>query len=399
MIPVDDSMTPRPAGESRTPDILHVLVVEDSPADAELIRGLIALAKSLRCVPEHVTTLEEALKRLKKDGVDAVLLDLNLPDSAGLETAQKILAAAPDVPTIVLSGLDEREIALRAVHQGAQDYLIKSDVGSHLLERALRYAVERQRLLDEIQSKYHNEIELSRFKTQLVSMVSHDFANALSVIECGLPLIEESMTATGDRGRKVLYQHLKSGVRALHLTAHNLLNLGRMESGKLKLRFGEVEAGELARDSLKSLDALCRDKRLRVTLKLPARPLWIRADEESLSLVMANLLSNAIKYTPTQGKIAVGAARDPESADHVLFFVEDNGIGISLRDQKRIFAPYFRTTLGQKTAQGFGVGLTFARTILEAHGSSLKVKSSPGRGSRFSFKLPLGTGSSAPERF
>ncbi len=396
MIPVDASMTPRSAGERRMPNFLRVLVVEDSPADAELIRGLLALAKTLRCFTEHVTTLEEALKRLKKPGIDAVLLDLNLPDSAGIETAQKILASAPDVPTIVLSGLDEREIALRAVHQGAQDFLIKSDVGSHMLERALCYAVERQRLLDEIQSKYHNEIELSRFKTQLVSMVSHEFANALSVIECGLPLIEESATANGDDGRKDLYQHLKSGVRALHLTAHNLLNLGRMESGKLKLHFGEVEVGELARDSLKSLDALCHDKRLRVILKLPAQPLWVRADEESLSLVMANILSNAIKYTPARGKIAVGAARDPESADHVLFFVEDTGIGISRRDQRRIFAPYFLTSLGQKTARGFGVGLAFARTILEAHGSSLKVKSAPGQGSRFFFKLPMWAGPHVP---
>jgi signal transduction histidine kinase len=113
--------------------------------------------------------------------------------------------------------------------------------------------------------------------------------------------------------------------------------------------------------------------------------------------VITNLLSNAIKYTPKHGKISVGVGPDPRNADRVLVYVQDTGIGIARQDQAKIFTKYFRTEDGQKAAQGFGVGLAFVKTMLDAHGSAVKVKSAPGKGSRFSFTLPLWDEDQSPD--
>ncbi len=127
---------------------LNVLLVEDDPAEAELARTYLAAARRTRYTVEHVETLGAALARLRAGDaapVDVVLLDFQLPDSAGLETFEAVHAAAPDVPVLVLTNLDDEATALEAVGHGAQDFLIKAEVDAALLHRAVGYAVERHR--------------------------------------------------------------------------------------------------------------------------------------------------------------------------------------------------------------------------------------------------------------
>ena len=126
-------------------EMLHILMVEDNPADVDLIRELLPDTGAVGFQIESVSRLSEALSRLKNEGVDLVLLDLGLPDSQGLETFRKLLEAAPHIAVIILTGNDDQEMAVAAVREGAQDYLVKGQVGGNLLSRATRYAVERQR--------------------------------------------------------------------------------------------------------------------------------------------------------------------------------------------------------------------------------------------------------------
>jgi DNA-binding response OmpR family regulator len=139
------------AGRSAmTVRILHILLVEDSRSDAHLIRALLRKSKLQPFDLECAGDLASALRRLKAGEFDAVLLDLSLPDSEGIETFTKAHAEAPEVPIVILTGLDDEETAVRAVGAGAQDYLVKGQVQGPLLVRALRYAVERKRAADEI---------------------------------------------------------------------------------------------------------------------------------------------------------------------------------------------------------------------------------------------------------
>ncbi|HEY1524770.1 MAG TPA: response regulator [Candidatus Angelobacter sp.] len=128
----------------RQTGLLHVLLVEDNPVDAKLITALLRTpASSLQCC--HVTCLGEALRRLESDRPDVILLDLNLDDSAGYETFDRVRQAAAKAAILVLSGSDDEELAIRTVREGAQDYIVKGSFDGRLLLRSIRYAIERKR--------------------------------------------------------------------------------------------------------------------------------------------------------------------------------------------------------------------------------------------------------------
>lgn len=123
---------------------IRVLLIEDNPADAAFIEEMLSEAKDISFELEWKERLSIGLERLAKKGIDVVLLDLNLPDSRGFNTFAKALAQAPEIPIVVLTGLDDETLAIRAVRTGAQDYLIKKHVNSSLLVRTIRYAIARR---------------------------------------------------------------------------------------------------------------------------------------------------------------------------------------------------------------------------------------------------------------
>jgi diguanylate cyclase (GGDEF)-like protein len=128
----------------------HVLLVDDNPADAVLTADILGQGSLGRFTVSRAATCAEAKQRLNSARYDAVLLDLILPDVEGLEAVKAVLAIAPDVPLVVLSGLDDERLALEAVLNGAQDYLIKGQGDAALLRRAIRHAIERKRVEREL---------------------------------------------------------------------------------------------------------------------------------------------------------------------------------------------------------------------------------------------------------
>jgi PAS domain S-box-containing protein len=129
---------------------LTVLLIEDNAGDARLLMEYLSEAPGNPFVLEHVQLLSEGLERLKQGGIALVLLDLSLPDSFGLDTFARTHATVPEVPIIVMSGRDDEALAIKTVHEGAQDYLVKGQVDSRLLIRAMRYAIERKRAEEEL---------------------------------------------------------------------------------------------------------------------------------------------------------------------------------------------------------------------------------------------------------
>ena len=136
---------------------IRILLIEDNPGDARLIRELLSAKESASFDLEHADRLSTGLARLAQGNIDVIFLDLSLPDSHGLDGLNKICAQAPKVPVVVLSGLSDEAVAINAMQEGAQDYLVKGCVDSTLLVRSLRYAIERQHLrvaLRESESRY-----------------------------------------------------------------------------------------------------------------------------------------------------------------------------------------------------------------------------------------------------
>ena len=156
----------------------NVLLIEDNPGDADLVR--LRLIESDGGVNVScVNRLEDGLASIAKHPPSVVLLDLNLPDSRGSDTFRKVLEKAPGVPIVILSGQDDEKLAMKALHQGVQDYLVKGDITSSHLDRVMRYAIERQALIRSLEMSRQQQLE---FKNQFLSHVSHELRTPLTSI-------------------------------------------------------------------------------------------------------------------------------------------------------------------------------------------------------------------------
>ncbi len=131
---------------------IRVLLIEDNPGDARLIREILAEAKGNQFEFERADRLSTGLECLAAGGVDVVLLDLGLPDSVGFDTFARVYVQVLEAPIIVLTGLADESLAVKAVREGAQDYLVKGQVDSDLLSRTIRYAIERKRAEEELRN-------------------------------------------------------------------------------------------------------------------------------------------------------------------------------------------------------------------------------------------------------
>ena len=162
---------------------VHILLVEDNRGDARLIREMLAEAGAARFELTQAGRLDEALKCLDRASVDVVLLDLGLPDSQGLDSFSRLHREAPEAPVLVLTGLDDEELATKAVRAGAQDYLVKGQLDGHLVARAIRYAIERQRVEVALSRKARVDAALAELSRALVEPQSIEDVCSL-VLSC-----------------------------------------------------------------------------------------------------------------------------------------------------------------------------------------------------------------------
>ena len=169
---------------------LQVLLVEDNAGDVRLLREMFGKEKPDSFELTHLLRMSEAEIRLAQGGVDIVLLDMGLPDGHGLDTVRRAHAAAPDIPMIVLTGLDDEALAAEAMKEGAQDYLIKGQIENRALPRALRHAIERHRMQKDADLIRLHEMQ---FKDEFLSHVSHELRSPLSAIRQFVTILQDRL--------------------------------------------------------------------------------------------------------------------------------------------------------------------------------------------------------------
>jgi signal transduction histidine kinase len=364
----------------------HVLLIEDNPGDADLVRLRLVESDSevhVNCVPR----LSDALACLEHDTPTLVLLDLNLPDCHGAETFRRIIQKAPNVPVVILSGQDDQVLAMKAVHQGVQDYLVKGDITSKQLERALRYAVERQGLLRALDATRKQEIE---FKDRFLSHVSHELRTPLTCIHQYVTLILDGLAGPLAPDQTDHLKTVLKSVNQLHAMIRDLLEATRADSGKLRIDSRCIDIGELMEQAVAMLQPIAAEKR--ITLKCgPDQPIPIvYADPDRVLEVLINLIDNGIKFTPPNGSVVVKASRVETDPTAVYISVTDSGRGIPAESLPQVFERLFQDPQAiDGNRNGLGLGLYIAKEIVTLHGGRMWVASEPGNGSTFSFTLPL----------
>ena len=364
----------------------RVLLIEDNPGDADLVRLRLVESKSLVEVT-CVDRLADGIASLGLNPPSVVLLDLNLPDSHGAETFRTVMAHSPDVPVVILSGQDDEGLALKAVHQGVQDYLIKGDITSRQLERAMRYAVERQALLRSLEITRKQQLE---FKNQFLSHVSHELRTPLTCIHQYVTILLDGLAGPMAPEQTDHLKTVLKSVNQLHAMIRDLLEATRAESGKIRVEPRCISIGELIQQAATMMRPIAGERQVGLEIGLDQRLPLVHADPDRILEVLINLTDNAIKFTAPEGSVMIKACMIEADEDAVYVSVTDTGRGISPDAKALIFERLYQDPeLIDNNRTGLGLGLYICRELVKLHGGKIWVASEPGQGSTFTFTLPL----------
>ncbi|MFQ5817728.1 MAG: sensor histidine kinase [Terriglobia bacterium] len=356
---------------------LRVLLVEDNPGDARLVEMGLAEAGPQRFQVERAERLVAANNRLRAGTFDVVLLDLSLPDSQGIDTLKRVRTQNREVPIVVLTGLSDEQIALQALHAGAQDYLVKGTASPATLTRVIRYAIQRQ--------------QLARLKAEFLALVSHELRTPLAVLQESVNLILDGLAGRFDEGVKVCLVMAQGNIVRLGAIVNDLLDMATLEAGRLKLTKETENICSLVADSLQSFQGRAGGMQVQLSLETGRNGAqYARVDRYRILQVLTNLLGNALKFVqPGEGMVQARVLRDH---DWIRVEIADNGRGIKQEDQERIFQRFAQAEGAEPgLPRGTGLGLAIAKEIVELHGGRIGVSSEYGKGSTFFFLLPTAT--------
>src|ERR1700681_533524 len=211
---------------------LQVLVVEDNAGDARLLQEMFSKEKPGSFELTYLLRMSEAVTHLAKGGTDIVLLDMGLPDEHGLDTVRRAHEAAPSIPLIVLTGLDDEALAGEAMKEGAQDYLIKGQIENRALPRALRHAIERHRMQTETDLIRTQQLQ---FKDEFLSHVSHELRSPLTAIYQFVSIVQDRLAGELNSEQHEYLQIILRNVRQLQAMISDLLEVTRVQAGKLTI--------------------------------------------------------------------------------------------------------------------------------------------------------------------
>jgi signal transduction histidine kinase len=247
-------------------------------------------------------------------------------------------------------------------------------------------AIQNARLFHEIADKSRQLETASQHKSEFLANMSHELRTPLNAIIGFSEVLAQGMFGEiNEKQTEYLHDILESGRHLLSLI-NDILDLSKIEAGRMELEASEFDLPQAIQNAL----TLVRERALRRGIALhhviDHRVADIRADERKIKQVLLNLLSNAIKFTPEGGRIEVRAA----STDRMVeVSVTDTGVGIAPEDQETVFEEFRQVGTADKKAEGTGLGLALSRKFIELHGGKIWVQSEVGRGSTFTFTLPV----------
>jgi signal transduction histidine kinase len=367
------------------PPTTNILLIEDNPGDADLVRLRLVEGQApvrVNCV----NRLSDGLASLTVETPSVVLLDLNLPDSRGAETFRKVIEHAPHVPVVVLSGQDDEALAMKAVHQGVQDYLVKGNLSSKHLERSIRYAVERQAMIRALEIAQKKQLD---FKNQFLSHVSHELRTPLTCIHQYVTILLDGLAGPMSADQNDHLRTVLKSVNQLHAMIRDLLEATRAETGKMRIEPRCIVLADLLRQTVAMMKPIADEKRIGLEIGIDQRLPLVLADPDRILQVLINLVDNAIKFTPPDGSVVLQANMVEADQNFVYVAISDTGRGIGPEAKSLIFERLYQDGDSiDDNRSGLGLGLFICREIVRLHEGRIWVSSELGQGSTFTFTLP-----------
>lgn len=350
--------------------MIKILLIEDNPGDTRLIKEYLSDAVSMPHTLKTADRLSSGIEILDNEAIDIVLLDLKLPDSEGLSNVEKIFSVAPNIPVVVLTGLNDETTAINAVKLGAQDYLVKDKVESDLLVRSIKYAIERKRAEEEHQKLLQQRvralsvIEAQENERRRISRELHDgLGQLLSAAKLNLGMIDLP-ESVDDKSREILKQIdtiISKAIVEARRIAHDLRPTTLDD-------FGLVPA----------LRILCQEfsKITGIKVKFQVSPTLERIDpkmEIAIYRIIQESFNNISKYAEAT-EVSLDLFR---TDDRVFVKVKDNGKG---------FDPF---AMQRTRKAGGGFGLINMKERAELVGGKVEIDSQPGGGTEVSLEINL----------
>jgi signal transduction histidine kinase len=371
------------------PENLAVLLIEDNPGDIRLVGEALSDTRFAHWRLSCRETLSEGLVLMSEENFAAVLLDLTLPDCAGGDTIARVHSAAPRIPIVVLTGLEDDAISRNAVKAGAQDFLVKGLFDGGLLSRSLFYAIERARLHHELEKARDDALQAAKLKSEFLAIISHEMRTPMNAI---LGPVELLIDTPLNPDQTELASTALIGARAMLTLIDDMLDYSRLAGGELRLREVAFEVTEALDPIVGDFSEAAKEKGLELQVRNEIRePLLLAGDPTRLGQILMNLVGNAIKFTD-HGEVALTVTCEAQTAmDAMLrFSVVDTGIGITKDVERKLFAPFSQAD-GSTTRKhgGTGLGLAIAAQLVQRMGGQIGVTSTPGEGSTFYFTARL----------
>ncbi|HKY33879.1 MAG TPA: hybrid sensor histidine kinase/response regulator [Candidatus Polarisedimenticolia bacterium] len=359
-----------------------ILVVDD---DARNVRLLSSLLHGAGYEVASAPGGKEACAVIEHEAPDLVLLDAMMPAMNGFDVCAWIRSRQDTrlLPVVMVTALNSTEEKVRALEIGADDFLSKPINRLELMAK-VRSLLRVKGLQEDLARKNEELRQAEALRETLVQMIVHDLKNPLTGIQGHTDLL---LAAPGvpERARHIAGA-IHGSCRTMLAMILDLLDIGRMEEGHDIVTPAPCDLAPLMAECLEECAGFARAAGVELSLDVPASGPAASADPAVLRRVLANLLNNAVKHTPPGGRVTLSARPGPEGIE---VSVSDTGEGIPEEEQGRIFDKFARASRQTRgTRSDRGLGLTFCRMAVEAHGGRIRVASTVGEGSRFFFTLP-----------
>ncbi len=381
--------------------IRESLAGSHEPGGPSVAPGSIDPEQTIRSLLDRSSTAEWQTGQVLRDraalldiiGVGIVRLDDRLLVDVANEAAHQFLGRPPGSlvgRSAIEAFIDPiiEGVAETARESGAAngELTLRRDDGPTLIVRARRSPVAGIWLIMEDVSELRR---LQRIRAEFIDNLSHELRTPLTTVS----LLAETLVREADHAGEAIPPRMRDRIGKIEVeTDHlvqmmeELLDLSRIESGGPLLMLDEVDLGRVAIASVERLRLFAERGGVELRTEVPAGVPTVRGNDDRLGQVLVNLLHNAVKFSPDGGNVVV---RVEATTEDVILSVQDHGVGIPKADQARVFERFYKADKARRRGGGTGLGLAIARHVVEAHGGRIWVESEEGRGSTFSFALPI----------
>ncbi len=351
---------------------IRVLLVDDDEDDYVIARDLLEeVGEGGAFQLEWVPAYDQGLEAIARGEHDVYLLDYRLGERDGLELLRDALERGCRAPMILMTGQGDREVDLEAMRAGASDYLVKGEIDAPLLDRSIRYAIERNRL--------------DQLKDDLIAFVSHELRTPLAAVKgYAQTLLMQDATERNELEEELL-DNIVGATEQLTRRVDAFLDVSKVDAGhEIELLRTTFDAREMVEQAV--------GIQIAVAVRCPFETRYdsnvgaMRGDRDKVLQVLVNLLSNADKYSPNGGTVRVDVAA---GEGEVHFAVTDQGIGIPEDALEDLFEPFYRVRDPERRKiRGSGIGLHLCKRLVEAHGGRIWMESELGKGTTARFTVP-----------